>query len=230
MSISFAEQAVRLVRDTGIYSAGRGVALRANDMLESGGGAIQLAAGGATVALGPASRIFVKSPGELVLLDGWLKLQGGAQGPMTVSTAVLRATALGTTATLHAAPGLAEVFAESGDVSVETPAAGKAARPTRIGSEQFATSGGNGLLRTTARPPAAFLAAMPRGFRDALVPVAPGNAQLPPKRERDATYAELAPWLSAHPALRQGLQRRSNPPRAARAASATSARLPIHQP
>src|SRR4051812_12611066 len=83
ISISFAEQPVRLVRDTAIYSAGRGVALRANDMLESGSGAVQLATGGGTVALGPASRIFINGTGELVLLDGWLKLQGGAQRPLT---------------------------------------------------------------------------------------------------------------------------------------------------
>ena len=49
--ITFAEQAARLVRTTHLYRAGRGVVLRENDMLESGSGAIQLDAGGATIGI-----------------------------------------------------------------------------------------------------------------------------------------------------------------------------------
>lgn len=64
LSISFAEQPARLVRDKSLYRAGRGVVLQSDDMLESGDGVLQVDAGGATIALGPASRIFVRSGGE----------------------------------------------------------------------------------------------------------------------------------------------------------------------
>lgn len=219
ITISYAEQPARLVRDTSFYSAGRGVALRDNDILASNSGAIQLDAGGATVAIGPASRVFVKgaSAGELVLLDGWLKVRGRPQRPISVGTALLRITSAGATATLHGAATETAVFAESGELPVETAIAGKAPRRTTLASEQFAVAGSKLPLRVAARPSPAFLAAMPASFRDALVAVAPKGA-VAPGRERAASYAELAPWLSAQPALRQAVQRRFQPPRTGHAA------------
>lgn len=218
VTISYAEQPLRLVRDTSFYSAGRGVALRGNDILASNAGVVQFDAGGSTVALGPASRVWVKGDDELVLLEGWLKVRGHPRRPMSVGTALLRVTSAGATATLHAAAGAAEVFAESGDLPVDTLMAGKAARSTTLPSEQFAVASYNKPLRVAARPSAAFLAAMPASFRDVLVPVAFKGAAMAPSRERAATYAELAPWLSGQPGLRQAVQRRFEPPRTRRSA------------
>lgn len=218
IAISFADEPARLVRDKGFYRAGRGVVLRENDMLEAGGGALQLGAGGTTIALGPAARIFVGPGKELILLDGWLKLRGAADQPFTAATSGMRLASAGSTVTLHLSGSTTELFAESGDTVVEERHAGKASRMTRVPQEQFAVRGGAAQpLQLRARPPAAFLAAMPPSFRDQLVPLAAGS-DAAPKFERAATFAELAPWLAAQPALRRQVQARFQPPRAARGA------------
>lgn len=212
IAITFAEGAPRLARDKGFYRAGRGVVLRPNDMLEAGAGALQLGVGGATIALGPASKVFVRNGGEVVLLDGWLKLRADPQQPFTVTTNSLRLAGAGTTVTLHAAPEATELFAESGDVLVEETGAGKAGRGTKVPRERFAVRARALPLRLAARPTAAFLAAMPPGFRDETVALA-APAPVAPKFERAASFAELAPWLADQPSLRRQLQARFDPPR-----------------
>jgi hypothetical protein len=217
IAITFAEGAPRLVRDKDIYRAGRGVVLRANDMLESGAGALQLGAGSATIALGPVSKVFIRSGSELVLLDGWLKLRADAQQPFTVVANRLRLASAGATITVHVSADATELFAESGDVLVEEQGAGKARRSTKIPHEQFAVRAGALPLRLAARPPAPFLAAMPPGFRDETVALA-APAPVAPRFERAATFAELAPWLAAQASLRRQLQARFDPPRPPRRA------------
>jgi hypothetical protein len=147
-----------------------------------------------------------------VLLGGWLKLRADAQQPFTVVTNTLRLSGAGTTVTLHVSPEATELFAESGDVLVEEPGAGKASRSTKVPHERFAVRAGALPLRLAARPPAAFLAAMPPGFRDETVPLA-APAPVAPKFERAASFAELAPWLADQPSLRRQLQARFDPPR-----------------
>jgi hypothetical protein len=62
VSISFAEQPVRLLRDTSVYVAGRGARLQPGDIAEAGAAGIQIEGGSAcTVALGPASQVFLKT-------------------------------------------------------------------------------------------------------------------------------------------------------------------------
>lgn len=217
IAITFAEGAPRLARDKGFYRAGRGAVLRANDMLESGAGMLQLGAGGATVALGPASKVFIRNDSELVLLDGWLKLRGSAAQPFTVAAHTLRLASAGATITVHVSADTAELFAESGDALVEEQGSGKARRSTKIPHEQFAVRAGALPLRLAARPPATFLAAMPPGFRDETVALA-APAAVAPRFERVVTFAELAPWLAAQPSLRRQLQARFDPPRPPRRA------------
>ena len=216
--IAFAEQAARLVRDTSLYRAGRGVVLRENDMLESGAGVIQVAAGGATLALGPASKLYVGNAGQFVLLDGWLKLQGSAGRAITVATAHLQLASSSASVTLRAAAGASELFAESGEVLVHELAAGKRKRGASVPHEHFAVRAGALPLRLAERAPPAFLGAMPPSFRDQLVPLAVSGAPVAPRHERAATFAELSPWLAAHPLLRARVQARFAPVRPARAA------------
>lgn len=221
MSISFADQPASLVRGKGLFRAGRGVALQQDDLLASGGGVLQVDAGGATLALGPATRIHVGS-GGIVLLDGWLKLQDRAGRALMVSTSALALDTDATTVTVHASGATTEVFAESGAVPLRELDAGTSRRAARLPSEQFAVRSGGQPLRIVPRPPAAFLAAMPRDLRDELVVPgtrAPGAA---PRLERAATLAELLPWVAGHKALRQQLQRRYEPPRPARVPASPS--------
>lgn len=215
LTITFAEQAARLVRATNLYSAGRGVVLHEHDLLESGSGAIQLDGGAATVAIGPASRVWIGNAGELVLLDGWLKLQARPGKAVTVTTAQLVLAGAGSTVALHATPGTSALFAESGEVLVHELNAGKRKRAASVPHEHFALRAGTLPLHLADRPPPAFLAAMPRGFRDELVPLAANGALVAPRHERAATFAELSPWVSAHPALARQLQARFDPPRRA---------------
>lgn len=213
LAITFAEQAARLVRDTGLYSAGRGVVLREHDMLESGDGAIHLTAGGATLALGPASRLYVRSAGDLVLLGGWLKLHGPTRQAISVTTANLQATGAGSTYSMRATEGTSELFVESGAVLVRELNAGQRRRGASVPPEHFAVRAGALPLRLSERAPPAFLAAMPPGFRDELVALTLTAPPGMPRHERAARFAELAPWLGAHPLLRRRVQARFDPPR-----------------
>lgn len=221
VAITFTEQPVKLARDTGLYSARRGAALLPNDLVTSGAGTVLLDVGGAAVALGPASSVYVKN-GELVLLSGWLKVGNGAARSLLLTTAGLQFDSAGITATVHAAPGMTELFAESAAVAVLPLPADKAARRTVVPREQFAMRSGMQAVKLSARPPAAFLAGMPHAFLDPLVAVAVKGAPVPPKRERPVTFAELAPLLDEQPLLRQQLQIRFAPPKPTHAAPAPS--------
>lgn len=210
--ITYAEQAARIARDTSLYRAGRGVALREDDLLESGSGALQFDAGGASFALGPASRIFIDKGGEIVLLEGWLKLRGLPARPLAAATAHLRLASSGSTVILHAGAAASELFAEAGEVVVHETGTGKRRPGASVPHEHFAVRAGILPLRLAERAPPDFLAAMPRGFRDELVPLALNGPATQPRRERGARFAELAPWVNGHPLLRQRLQARFEPP------------------
>jgi hypothetical protein len=216
VAITFTEQPVKLARDTGLYSAGRGAALLPNDLITSGAGTVLLDVGGAAVAVGPASSVYLKN-GELVLLSGWLKVGDSGARSLLLTTAGLQFDSAGISATVHAAPGMTELFAESAAVAVLPLPADKAARRTVVPREQFGVKRGMQALKLSARPPAAFLAGMPHAFLDPLVALHLKGAPVPPKRERPATFAELAPLLDEQPALRQQLQTRFAPPKPARA-------------
>jgi len=211
IAITFAELPIHLVRETGMYSASRGTALQADDLLDSGKATIQLDLAGSTLALGPDSQLFIRSAGELVLLKGWLKVRGAIDRGPRLSTSGIRFDSTGATVTLHAAPGVSELFAESSDLPVTELAGDKAQRAGKVPREQFGVKNGTAPLKLTAHPPKEFLAGMPRAFLDALVPVPMKGQAQPPKRERRATFAEVASWLAEQPALRRQVQRRFTP-------------------
>ncbi|QYF95744.1 hypothetical protein KY495_11650 [Massilia sp. PAMC28688] len=219
LTITFAEPGGRLVRGTSVYGAGRGVALHASDMVATGSGSMQLDVAGRPVAVGPGSRFFVKHGAELILLEGWMKVADGGKQPLTVSSANVELAGLAATVTLRVAAGSSELFAESADVMVNETQAGKLQRRTRLPREHFASRSGAKPLQIVPRPPAAFLSAMPPVFKETLVPLSLKGAPVPPARQGAAAYADLAPWLAAHPVLRQQFQRRFAPPRQARPAS-----------
>jgi hypothetical protein len=211
IAITFAEQAVHLVRDTGMYSAGRGTALRADDVIDSGNATIQLDFAGSTVAVGPDSQVFIRHGMELVLLKGWLKVRGAVPHGVRLSTAGVQFDSTGATVTLHVVPGTSELFPESSDLAVTELADGKAQRGAKVPREQFGVKNGTMPLKLATRPPRDFLAGMPRAFLDVLIPVAVKGPTIPPRRERRITFAELAPWLAEQPSLRQQVQRRFSP-------------------
>ena len=212
-TISYAEQPVRLLRDTSFYLASRGAQLQAGDIVESGAGGIQLEArNSATIALGPASRICFKA-GEPTLLDGWMKIQAPAGTALKVGAGGLAIGTVGGSVILHAATAKTELFVETGDPSVAEMEGAKALRTTRIPREQYAMRTPNQPLKLLPRPPQEFLAGMPAAFQDTLMPVAVRGPAPAPKLERRAVFAEVAPWLAGEPALHQSIYRRFNPPK-----------------
>src|SRR5690349_21530125 len=74
---------LRLIRGATMMHAGEGVPLRRGDIIEipnAGFAQLELA-GGAVVALGPSTRVFLlrrdAAATELVVLEGWLKAEVG---------------------------------------------------------------------------------------------------------------------------------------------------------
>ena len=131
----------------------------------------------------------------------------------------------GIAATLHVVPGSTELFAESATIAMSELSAGKAPRSVKVSREQFGVRSGAPPLQLAPRPPAAFLARMPRTFLDPLVPLVAKGPAVPPRRDRHATFAELASLLAEQTGLRQQLEQRFEPPRPARR-GATSAAIP----
>lgn len=216
LTITFAEQPVRLLRDTGFYVAGRGARLLNGDLLESAAASIQVDAGNAsTVVIGPASRIYFKLDAkgpELILLGGWLKIQAGAV-PIRVSSGGLQFGAANHSVIVRASPGKTELFVEEGEAMVDE--AGKAPHPAHVAREHYAVRSAKLPLKILPRAPKDFLSDMPPTFLDALVAVSVEGAAPAPKADRPATFADVAPWLADDPALRRVIQRRFNPPKPA---------------
>jgi hypothetical protein len=115
-TVTFLEGSLRIIRGTTALQAAEGARLRLGDMVESSEkGFAQLEfVGGAIVALGPSSRMYIfrhgtggKSGGEttgaeLVLLSGWLKGQSDTHaGPYRYESPVLAATTGNGTVVFH---------------------------------------------------------------------------------------------------------------------------------
>ncbi len=217
-AISFAEAPVRLVRDTSLYVALRGARLQNGDLIETGPSPIQLEGmGGATVALGPASRAYFKLAGtsvELTLLAGWLKVQPGAAASSTIVNAgTLRINPDGSSLIINAAPGKTALFVETGTPSVAEMQGAKQLRTTKMAREQYAVRTTKEPLKVLPRAPKDFLGGMPPAFFDPLVAVSFKGTPPAPKLERPAVFStDVAPWLADDPAVFQVLNRRFNPP------------------
>lgn len=219
LSVTYAEQPLRLLREMSLASAPRGIVLNANDIIETGAGATQLDAGGAAVALSPGARLYVRGPGELVLVHGWLKAGIGAARALRLATADLQidgaadAGNAASTVIMHASSAGTEVFVESGEAALTELAGGKAGRQLKLTREQFAARAGAAPVKVLPRPGKEFFSSMPPAFRDTLVTLTPkpGAAPVLPKPERPAVLADVNAMLAEHTALRQQAARRFAP-------------------
>ncbi len=105
--------------------------------------------------------------------------------------------------------GRLRLFSEREGLSLREPRGGSRALP----AGDFVERNG-GSWSPKKRPEAAFLTEMPAPFRDTLPPLRDRHADRPAPAAKPLgrpSYAELRPWLSAEPALRQELQRRWRP-------------------
>ncbi|KGM41426.1 hypothetical protein JY96_18830 [Aquabacterium sp. NJ1] len=170
--------------------------------------------GGATLDLGPASRVMLRpslaSTGGSVLvyvLEGWAKLtldKAREQGAVLLASAPVDVTGLSRDLVLHVKGNEAELFAESAPVM--TQVMGKAGKPesVKVDKGAFLSRRGDGSVSVTPRPSPAFIQAVPRAFMDTL----PSRLSLFKGKDTklDAgprlAYDDTQAWLNAEPRVR----------------------------
>lgn len=228
-AVTFLEGSLRIIRGTTALQAAEGMRLRQGDIIESSDeGFTQLEfVGGAIVALGPLSRMFVFRDGvegksgsnateaELVLLSGWLKGQSGPHaGSYRYESPMLAATTGNGIVVFHSNESGCEVFVESGSAAIgEVSPDGIVGQPTAGNAGQFFSRRRGKTLVNSSRPSAPFVEAMPRSFRDALPSRLAhfGGKPVEPKAQHQVSYVEIQSWLTMPSAWRRGFVDRFKP-------------------
>lgn len=223
-TITLVEGSVRLLRGAVVLQATEGVRVQPGDMLETDGICVVEFGDGLLLGLGPASRIHLPEtgnrarntePGQAIfVLSGWLKLQSGKQASSNgylVLTTLMGIATREAKLLVHAAEQRASVFMESGSARLFEPdEGGRMSKGPALDGGQFASRAAGQRLTVHSRPDGAFLAAMPRGFRDAL-PARPDRLKSSPKAPRadhDARYDEARDLLQLPQAWRGDMVRR----------------------
>lgn len=198
--------------------------VRQGDMLETGERtfAQMELAGGAIVALGPTSRLYLLRPGaagkggdsaaELVLLSGWFKAESGAgAATFRYETPTLAATTGNGSLVFHTNDSGSDVFVESGAATISEVTSEGHAREPKPGKwgQFFSHHGGKGVT-ALPRPTPAFIDGMPVAFRDTLPSRLAHFKGKPaePKIQHAVSYAEAEPWLTMPSAWRRGFVER----------------------
>ena len=221
-SLTLMEGSVRVIRGVNVLKGVEGMRLRQGDILESSdAGFAQLEfTGGAVIALGPASRLYIlrhnadkaaagKESAELALLSGWLKGESAATaGSYRYETPTLAATTSAGTVLIHAFADGSDVFLESGAATIgEVSGDGNVRQPVPAKAGQFFSRHAGKNIATTTRPNPAFIDAMPKPFRDTL----PSRLEhfagksVEPKTDHLISYADAEPYLRMPPAWRRGI-------------------------
>lgn len=231
-ALTFVEGALRVIRGTTVLQAVEGMRLRPGDIFESADpGFAQLEfPGGAVVALGSSTRLFLlsdragrgveKTGGatpavELVLLSGWLKGEINPNaGAYRYATPALAATSRDGAVVLHAA-AVTEIYVESGSaaIGVVNPDGNLGNSSSTKAGQFFSRRVGKSVI-TSPRPDPSFVNAMPRPFRDTLpsrLPRFAGKRPPEPRRDHEVTYPEIQPWLTTGHAWRRGFVQRFEP-------------------
>ncbi len=222
-TVTMVEGALRVIRGAMVMQGAESMHLRQGDILESADpGFVQLEfPGGAVVALGPSSRLYLWSvrPGRaggksgvpavvLVLLSGWMKGEVGADaGTYRYFTPLLAATSHAGSVVLHSAAPT-EIFVESGSAAIGAvrPGGRLGESTSARGGQFFTRQAGKGIV-VASRPNSGFINGMPRYFRDTLpsrLARFAGKRPAEPRRQHEVTYPEIQSWLSMEPAWRRG--------------------------
>jgi hypothetical protein len=218
--LAMADQPVRILRDTAVFKGVTGIPLQEHDIIETGDGEAQVETGRLIIALGASSRLCLQKLGPdnaLALLSGWAKVTivaASAPTPVTLATPMLQLTMQRGSGVAYAGDGKASMFAEDGEQSVAPlDRQGAAGAALKLSQEQYASRLAGQPPKVQPRPAQDFLAAMPHTFHDPLeaVPDRLKGAKPLAVREREADYADIAPWLKADLALRKSLVKRYLP-------------------
>jgi hypothetical protein len=227
-SLTLLEGSVRVIRGTNVLRGVEGMRLRPGDILESSdAGFAQLEFnGGAVVALGPSSHVYIyrhpgdriaggKETAELLLLSGWMKGESGnVGGSYRYETPTLAATTTAGTILVHAFGDGSEIFVESGGATIgDVGGDGMVHAPAPAKAGQFFTRHAGKNMATAGRPNPAFIEAMPKAFRDTLPSRAAHFAgkTFEPKVDHAVSYAEVESYLRMPVSWRRGLAERFGP-------------------
>jgi hypothetical protein len=221
--ITFTEGKVRVIRGVALLPGAQGAAVEVADIIETAkpGFALVEFPDGTVIALGDATRLMLSPAGkagtpEILLLDGWLKVQSRlTDGAGYGITAPLQAANVKTASLIiHGAKTGGEVFVESGTANVGiTDKQGHPSGLTAAKAGQFLTRAPDKTAGSLARPADTFLAAMPGAFKDAL----PARLDRFKDRKVEMTatgpvsYEDVADWLTAAPGWRTGFVKRFEP-------------------
>ena len=217
-----------VVREAHELAATEGMQLRSEDIVRSRGGT-RLARleldDGTLLDIGPDTDLLLQpkafaAPAEdgtsLYLLRGWLKATtAAAKGARSVALASphFGVARVAGSVVVHATAQASLVFVETGRAEVLERAAGKPGAVYRlIDGDAFAAraTASGAVLR---RPPPDLIDGLPRAFADSLPRRAArwqGRA-VEPGPQSEPSYASLAPWLHAEPALRASFVKRFRP-------------------
>jgi hypothetical protein len=223
-TITILEGQALIYRDSVRLYAAEGVRLAAGDIVETAPATFaQIELIDRSVAqLGPATRVMFgtasakpKPERGLFVMDGWLKVIAGkrnAEDPgFELRSAQFEMPPHSATLVLHATAATAEIFVESGSIRLaERQERGTTAPATALKAGDFYQRKAPARGAVAGIAPAAFVADMPRPFRDTLPPRIERFAERPVQAREAAAfnYADVQVWLQAEPALRRPLMQR----------------------
>jgi hypothetical protein len=221
-SVTLLEGTLRVIRGSNVLQAAESMQVRQGDILESdekGFAQIEFT-GGAILALGPASRLYLMRPSgggksgesELILLSGWLKAESSAGAAnFRYETTTLAAVSGNGALVFHTDESGCDVFVENGAATIsEVSADGYARQPKPGKAGQFFSRHGGKSVTMLMRPTPTFIEAMPTAFRDTLPSRLAHFKGKPaePKMLHAVSYAEVEPWLTMPAGWRRGLVER----------------------
>ncbi|MFT3734564.1 MAG: hypothetical protein QM776_06030 [Rhodocyclaceae bacterium] len=195
--LTFTEGQVRLLRGDQVFVAPKGLPLNGEDILDTPdtGSAIIEQADGTLFSAGSNSRLMVGNGAlRLMLRSGWLKLQAAEKSEPWAFSTPQGGISGKATLILRSTDSDIELFVENGEVTFNATRGGK----FQVKSGQFLAQRGSKQAAVQPRPDAAFVEAMPRGFRDRLPSLAAryADARPVPRLLGEVRYDDVADWLN----------------------------------
>jgi hypothetical protein len=227
--VTIVESQATLLRSAGRFALAEGVRLRAGDVVDVGEkGLVQIGfADGTRLSLGPQSRFHVAAlaaaaagapirgkaapMSDFYLLQGWSKFAlARPAAPLRLTTPLFGLVTPEAVAVLQVQGAQASLFVEKGELRLaEGFARASPSSQVSVRAGQFYTLKTQQKGSVQARPASAFIAAMPRPYRDNLPELSKHkDREVAPRRLGDLAYADVESWLKGPPELRRPLMQR----------------------
>ena len=223
-TITILEGQALIYRDSARLHAAEGLRLAPGDIVETAPATFaQIEMLDQSVAqLGPSTRVMFnaaaakqKSERGVFVMDGWVKVtaakRNASEAGFELRTGLFEIAPHSAGFVLHGMPGAADLFVESGTIRLaERQERGASAAATSLKAGDFYQRKLPARGSVTGTAPAAFVADMPRAFRDSL-PLRIERFRertVPPREAPPFVYADVQAWLQAEPAIRRPLMQR----------------------